>query len=196
MINDVTGIILAGGKNRRMGTHKAFLRIGEKTIIEDIFAKFKGIFKEIIIVANETERFDFLGAKVVADIIPLKGPLGGIYTGLLSSNSLYNFVVACDMPFINQNLVRHILEETGGYDVTVAEYNGRLQPLCAIYSKNCIEPIEKQLSKDNLKITDFFKDVKVKILTGKKIARFDLKGSSFVNINTPDDCERLKCVGN
>lgn len=195
MINDVTGIILAGGKNKRMGTHKAFLKIGEKTIIEEIFAIFKGIFKEIIIVANETERFDFLGVKVVADIISLKGPLGGIHTGLLSSNNLYNFIVACDMPFINQSLVRCLLEEVEGDDVTVAEYNGGLQPLCAIYSKNCIEPIEKQLSKDNLKVTDFFKDVKVKIITEKKVAGFDLKGSSFVNINTPDDCRKFKCVG-
>lgn len=195
MINNVTGIILAGGKSRRMGTHKAFLKIGEKAIIEDIFAKFKGIFKEIIIVANEIERFDFLGVKVVADIIPLKGPLGGIHTGLLNSNSLYNFIVACDMPFINQSLVRYMLEEIRGYDVTIAEYDGGLQPLCAVYSKNCIEPIEKQLSKDNLKVTDFFKDVKVRIITENNVARFDLKGSSFVNINTPDDCRQFKCAG-
>ncbi len=194
MINDVTGIILAGGKNRRMGTHKAFLRIGEKTIIEEIFAKFKGTFKEIIIVANETERFDFLGVKVVADIIPLKGPLGGIHAGLLSSNSLYNFIVACDMPFINQSLVWSMLEEMSGYDVTIAEYDGGLQPLCAIYSKNCIEPIRKQLSKDNLKVTDFFKDVKVKTIPQEEIVKFDPQGASFENINTPKDCRKLKCA--
>ncbi len=192
MINNVTGIILAGGKSTRMGVNKAFLKIGGCTIIEEIFSKFKNIFSRVIIIANEIERFNFLGAQITPDIIPSKGPLGGIYTGLIKSSSFHNFVTACDMPFLDQDVVEHVLEQSNGYDVVVPEYKGRLEPLRAVYSKNCIIPIENQLRQNNLKITDFFQYVKTKVITDQVIARFDPEGACFVNINTAEDYERFK----
>ena len=116
MINNVTGIILAGGKSTRMGVNKAFLKIGGCTIIEEIFSKFKNIFSRVIIIANEIERFNFLGAQITPDIIPSKGPLGGIYTGLIKSSSFHNFVTACDV--INHIGLYAILEKT-----TPSSYN-------------------------------------------------------------------------
>lgn len=193
MINDITGIILAGGKSTRIGTNKAFLKIGEKTIIDQILAGFESIFREIMIVTSEIKQSCFLErSRVVPDIIPSKGPLGGIYTGLVKSNSFYNFVVACDMPFLNQDLVRYLLEERNGYDVVVPEYKGRLQPLCAVYSKDCIRPIETELSRNSLKITDFFQYVRAKIITEKEIESFDPEKLCFVNINTPQDYKSFK----
>ena len=192
MIENITGIILAGGKSRRIGTNKALLKISNKTMIEEVFVKFKDIFKEIIVVANEVERFDFLGTKVIPDIIPSKGPLGGIYTGLVKSNNFLNFIVACDMPFLDQNIVKYMLEVSGDNDIVVAHYNDRFQPLCALYSKNCIKPIENQLKTNNLKISDFFRHVKVKTISEAEISQLDSQGLYFTNINTREDYKRFK----
>lgn len=195
MIDDITGIILAGGKSTRIGTDKAFLKIGEQTLIEILLAKIKDVFKDTIIIANEVERFDYLGMRVIPDIIPTKGPLGGIYTGLVRSSNFYNFIVACDMPFIDTGLPGYLSKKIDGYDVAVARYNDRLQPLCAFYSKNCIEPIKEQLDRDNLKIRDFFERVKVNVVNEVEISRLKLDGRAFVNINTPEDYRRLKYAG-
>lgn len=210
----ITGIILAGGSGERIGCNKAFLKLGSKTLIEELISRLEERFPRLIIVANETEKYRKFHHEVISDILPHKGPLGGIYTGLVNSNSLYNFIVACDMPFIKPDLIRYMMEKIEVNDVIIPKWNGKFEPLCAIYSKKCIKPIEKQLSKDNLKITDFFKDVnpvrsklsktpatplvwtsngvKVKVITEKEVAKFDLKGFSFVNINTPEDCRKFK----
>ena len=178
-----------------MKYEKAFLKIGKKTIIEEVFSRLKGIFKEIIIVAHDLKQFDSSKTLVVPDIIPAKGPLGGIYTGLVKSNTFYNFVVACDTPFLNQDLVKFMLEGISDYDVVIPEHNEQLEPLCAVYSKNCIKPIAKELHGNNLKITNFLQYVKVRRITEKETAKFDSEGRSFVNINTPEDYRRFKYAG-
>lgn len=188
---NVTGIILAGGRSARIGTHKAFLKIGEKRIIEEILAKFKGIFKEIIIIANEIERFNFLKVKVIPDAIPSKGPLGGIYTGLISSNNLYNFIVACDMPFINKNLIRYILSRAQDFDVVIPKVKQRYEPLCALYSKKCVTIIKDALDKDNVRIVDILPLVNVKLIVESEIKEFDSEFISFKNINTEEDYQTI-----
>lgn len=192
MINNVTGIILAGGKSTRIGTNKAFLKIGGYTIVEEIYSKLKDVLSRVIIIANEIERFNFLGAQIAPDIIPFKGPLGGIYTGLIESSSFHNFITACDMPFLHQGMVEYMLDESNACDVIVPEYKRRLEPLCAVYSKNCIEPIENQLRQNNLKVTDFFQFVKTKVISEQEIIRYDPKGMCFININTAKEYERFK----
>lgn len=199
MIDNVTGIILAGGKSSRMGEDKAFLPFPEKSLIEILIDKLSFIFKDLIIITNKLHLYEKYGIKTYCDILKERGPLGGIYTGLVSSEDMHNFIVACDMPFLNRDLIQYMLGEISDYDVVIPERNDRLHPLCAVYSKNCIKPIEKGLSKNNLKITDFLKYVKTRIINEKEIAQFDLDNSSFVNINTPKDYCRLKdlvCVSN
>jgi molybdopterin-guanine dinucleotide biosynthesis protein A len=193
MIKSVTGVILAGGKSSRIGTDKALLKIGKKTIIEQEISGIKNILEEIIVVVAEDKgQYNTLEARVVQDIIPSKGPLGGVYTGLVNSSSFYNLILACDMPFLQPNLVRHLLDRAGNYDAVVPECGGRLQPLCAVYSRNCIEPIRKEISRNNLKITDFLRNVKTNIITEKEVRSLDPEGLSFVNINTASDYQRLK----
>ncbi len=192
MINNATGIILAGGKSTRMGTNKAFLRIGGHTIIEGIFARLKAIFSRVVIIANEIELFDSLPAEVIPDIIPSKGPLGGIYTGLVKSESFYNFVSACDMPFLCKDVIGYMLEQSSGHDIVVPEYKGRLEPLCAVYSKACIEPVDIYLRGNDLKIAGFFKHVRVRIVSEEEIASLDPQRLSFVNINATEDYNKFK----
>lgn len=190
----MTGIILSGGKNTRIGFNKAFIKIDNITVIEIIINKLKKIFEEIIIVTNFPEEYQKFNVKVVKDIIPDKGPLGGLYSGLVNSKSQYSFVVACDMPFLNVELIEFIKNNCSEFDVIVPKHKNGYEPLHAIYSKDCIYHIEKQLGQDNLKITGFFKKVKLKEITEDIIKHFDPDLLSFFNINTKSDYEEvLRC---
>ena len=191
MIEKFTGMILAGGKSSRMGEDKSFILFSGKPLIENLIDKLSPLFEDLIIITNQPHLYRKYGIKTQRDILPGRGSLGGMYTGLLFSKNMYNFIVACDMPFLNQDLVEYILKESNGYDVVVPERNGKFQPLCAVYSKNCIRPIETKLSRNNLKITDFFQYVQVKTITEKEIGKLDPQQLCFVNINTPQDYQRF-----
>ncbi len=187
----VTGIILAGGKSRRMGKDKIFLPFPDRPLLEVMVDKLSSLFPQLLIITHLPVNFQEKDKiKVAPDILPNKGPLGGIYTGLLYSRSEYNFIVACDLPFLQERLVRKIIEASEGYDVILPEWGGRLQPLCAVYSRNCISPIEKELRQNNLKITSFFSLVKVRVIEEEEVLKWDPEGISFLNINTPEDYRR------
>ena len=192
MRHDSTGIILAGGKSTRMGVDKAFLKIRGRTLIEEVLSTFKDVFSETIIVADEIEKFAFLGERTIPDRVPFMGPLGGLITGLMTSGTFHNFVTACDMPFLHREMIEYMLERGLGYDAVVPEYKGRLEPLCAVYSKNCIRPIQGQLCQNNLKITDIFAHVRTRLITGREIERWDPAGTCFMNMNTAEDYERCQ----
>ena len=184
---DMTGIVLAGGKSSRMDEDKSFVLFSGRPLIEILIDKISPIFKDLIIVTNNPRRYEKYGIRIETDLVKDRGPLAGIYTGLVSSKDNCNFICACDMPFLSQGLIQYMLKERDGYDVVIPEYEGRLQPLCAIYSKECVAPIENELSKNNLKIIDFFKHVKVRRIDEKEISRFISGQPPFVNINTPQD---------
>ena len=192
MNDNITGIILAGGKSRRMGEDKSFVLFSGKSLIEIAIDKLSPLFKDLIIVTNKPHLYQRYGITTQPDLLKDRGPLGGIYTGLVTSKSIYNFIVACDMPFLSPALVQFMVDKINGYDVVIAKWNNRFQPLCAIYSKNCISSIEKELSKNNFKITDFLKYVRIRKIGEKEIARFDSTGLCFVNINTPLDIQNLE----
>lgn len=118
-----------------MGQNKAFIQIEGLPIIDRICALFKQLFQEVIIVTNETELFRNLDSRIYADIIPNKGALGGLYTGIYYSTFKYSFCVACDMPFINKSLVEFLIRNTRDEDVIVPRTKDGLQPLHALYSK-------------------------------------------------------------
>lgn len=187
MVADTTGIILAGGKSSRMGENKAFVLFSNQPLVEILLDKVSALFKDLMIVSNKPHLYQKYGIRVEKDVFQDCGPLGGIYTGLFCSQNLHNFILACDMPFANQDLIRYMLEKSADSDVTIAEHNGRLEPLCAVYSKNCIQPVKEQLVRNNLKIVDFFKHVRVKTISEEEVARFDPEGCCFANINTPED---------
>ncbi len=185
-----TAIILAGGMARRMGNgcDKAFLNIGGKPIIHRQLDILKRIFKTIIIVTNSPDRYKyFKDIKLVCDVVRKKGPLGGIYSGLLASNSFYNFVVACDIPFINAELIKQMITLKDGFDIVVPRIKNRYEALFAIYSKNCIEPICKAMKKDKLKVSELFGSVRVREFADCEIAKFGDSGLLFMNVNTKED---------
>jgi len=187
----MTAIILAGGKSSRLGFDKTFMEVNGEALIKRQIKLLKNLFKEIIIVTDNPDKFNLGAVRVIKDVIPMSGPLGGIYSGLLESDSLYNFVLACDMPFLNTDLVRYMFKETKGYDLGVPEFDDRFHVLYAIYSRGCIKQIKAQLDKRIFKIRELFKLLKVKVISENQIKKFDPKGRCFTNINTPQDYKSL-----
>ncbi|MBW1972962.1 MAG: molybdenum cofactor guanylyltransferase, partial [Deltaproteobacteria bacterium] len=181
------GVILAGGKSKRIGINKAFIEIAGKPLISIIIDLFSKIFKEIIISSNQPELYTNFNLPVVTDLIPNSGSIGGIYTGLTRSSFDYTFFSACDMPFLNEKLIRFMLSKRNGFDVIIPKTEKGFEPTHAIYSKNCIKPIKKRLDQNILKIIDFLSEVKVKTISIKEIKKFDPTLSSFFNINTIKD---------
>jgi len=189
----MTGIILAGGKNTRIAEEKAFIQLeGGQPLIARIIEVLRGLFPEVLIVANRREAYLEYELPVVEDLIKGKGPLGGIFTGLCLSTSKYNFVVGCDMPFIEASLVKFMVEGCEDYDVVIPEIGGDAEPLFALYSKSCIAVIFEHLMRDNLKTREILDKLKVKRIGKKEIERFDPRRLSFFNLNTPADQKRAE----
>ena len=187
----MTGIILSGGKNRRMGTNKAFMEIEGEHLIVRTVRLFKELFEHVMIVTNSPLDYLDLGIQVVTDIYKGKGSLGGIYTGLFFSPSEHAFVAPCDMPFLNKHFIAAMIGQTANYDIVVPDPPAGLQPLHAIYAKRCLPVIQKCIMADQLKITAFYKGFHVLPLGEKMIHPFDPEGRMFLNINFPEDLEHL-----
>ena len=189
----MTAIILAGGKNTRMdGQDKALVKIDGIPIIKRQIKILAGIFKTVLVVTDNTRRYRLKGVKIIRDIIPEKGPLGGIYSGLLASDSFYNFVIACDMPFINERLVKYMIKNIKNFDIFLPKIGNKFHPLCGIYSKNCIPLIRQGLTQDRLKVSGIFSKSKVKFISKKKLQSFDKNLFCLENINTPEDIKKYK----
>ena len=187
----VTGIILSGGKSTRMGENKAFIELEGVPIVRRIYTLFKELFQEVIIVTNQQELFKNFDSKIYSDLIPNQGALGGLYTGLFFSTFQYSFCVACDMPFIKKALVQYIINHIEGEDVIVPRTEDGLQPLHAIYSKNCLDPIKKIMEQGKYKIIDFYNWVNVKIVEEKDFTLLDPLRESFINVNTPEELHSI-----
>ena len=185
----MNAVILVGGKSSRMGTNKAFLELKGKTFIELQIELLREMFDEISISANTPSEYEYLNLPIFKDIYPGKGPLGGIYTSLINSSSLHTFMLACDMPFVGPELIKHLKDLTKEYDVVIPKSENGLEPLHAFYSKNCIEPIKRELDENNLRIRSFFPQVSVKIVELGSLASSDHFKNSIKNLNTMADYE-------
>lgn len=190
----MTAIILSGGNNRRILRNKAFLQIGQKTIIEREIEILSTLFTRIIVVTNTLESHKHLKVSLVSDLFPGKGPLGGIYSGLMASGDKHNFVVGCDLPFLNAGLISYMIEVKNDRDLVVVKLNGFVEPLHAIYSRHCLIPIRRQLDRNELRIQSFFGEVKVRYVRKSEIKRYDPKGIAFFNVNTRYDLEKARSI--
>jgi molybdopterin-guanine dinucleotide biosynthesis protein A len=149
---------------------------------------------EVIIVTNSPQKYGHLEARLVGDIYPGKGSLGGIYSGLRAARSEYGLVVACDMPFLDLSLLRYMILLSPGQDVVIPRIGGLTEPLHAIYSKQCLQPIERVLAGGGGRIIEFFPEVRVRYVEEQEIKLFDPQCLSFFNINTPADLEKARSL--
>ncbi|MDP1744959.1 MAG: molybdenum cofactor guanylyltransferase [Bacteroidota bacterium] len=189
---NITGIILAGGKSSRMGSDKGIVNLNEKKFIEHILAAVLPNVNEVLIIANN-DNYNNLGYKVIKDKIKDCGPLGGIYTGLMNSKTENNIVVSCDIPFINSDLVKYIIENTSNADITVPVYKGNIEPLCAVYTKRTSDQIYNLIMNKDLKIQNILKYFITKELFITKMQKF-YTDKLFVNINTPEELKQQKAL--
>jgi molybdopterin-guanine dinucleotide biosynthesis protein A len=189
----MTGIILAGGESRRMGRDKSFLEKDGRPLIEHIIGLYAGLFSQTIVVTNTPERYRSYGVELVSDALDIRGPLTGIYSGLLGSRSEYGFVAACDMPFLNPGLITYMRTVARGRDAVVPRYAGYLEPLHAVYRKGLLTAIEAQLRTGDRRIRSIFEHVDVRYLTEEEIGRFDPERRSFMNVNTPEEYKEAVC---
>ncbi|HAJ25744.1 MAG TPA: molybdenum cofactor guanylyltransferase [Syntrophus sp. (in: bacteria)] len=187
-----TGIILTGGKNKRMGTNKAFLSVDGERLIDRTVRIYRDIFDEIILVTNEPHLYYDIDVTLVTDLVKDKGPLMGIYTGLFYAASDPVFFAACDMPFLSGEFIRYLLEQSRDADIVVPETADGFQPLHAVYSKSCMGTIQRLLLQDKLKVTGFYKGMKLKAIDPDAIGRFDPDGRMFLNVNTPEEYEKIR----
>jgi len=192
MNQNLTGIILSGGKSARMGENKAFIKVEGTPIIHRIHSLFERLFNEIIIVTEQKDLFSNLNARIYSDLIPNRGVLGGLYTGIFFSSFPFSFCVACDMPFLKESIIKYLIKNIDNYDVIVPKTEDGLQPLHALYSKNCLEPIKKIMEQGKYKVLDFYPMVKVKIIDEHEFFSFDPMKESFVNVNTPEELLLIK----
>lgn len=188
----VSGIVLAGGRSSRLGMDKSLINVNGRPLIAQVVATLASLSDEVIIVTNSPEKYRHLGAKLVGDVYPGKGALGGIYSGLKAAAHTHSLVVACDMPFLNLALLRYMVLLAWEHDVVIPRIDGLPEPLHAIYSKNCLEPIDRLLARGGLKIVDFFPEVRVRYIEEDEVDVFDPQHLSFFNVNTPGDLEEMR----
>ena len=185
---------LAGGMSRRLGRNKAVEEIGGERLIERVINRLSEVTSETVVVVAEESRVQALdlpdGVHTAADIYPGHGSLGGIFTGLSAARGDYGIVVACDMPFLNTGLLQFMVDLAPDFDVVVPRLDGRPEPLHAIYSKSCLEPIESRLKRQDLKIALFFEEVNVAYVDEEDIDLFDPERLSFFNVNTQEDLDK------
>ena len=202
----VSAVILAGGKSRRMGRDKSFIEFEGQPLIARVIARVSALSDDVIIVTNDAQSYAPFGQRIVADVFPGKGSLGGIYSGLQAAREDYAFAVACDMPFLNSDLMRFMVSLAPEFDVVIprakdpsgkAKRSTRphrllakevdLHPTHAIYAKTCLAPIHERLLVDDLRIIGFLDAVSVRVVEEMEIDLYDPKHLSFFNMNTPDD---------
>lgn len=190
-IKGVAGVILAGGKSSRMGRNKALLTYNGRPLIESIYLTMAELFGQVAIVTNTPEEYDFLPCLKIPDIHTGMGSIAGIHAGLLWSPEERIFVVGCDMPFLEKELVRRLaalsLDENGVVPCSPAG----LEPLHAIYSKRILPLLEKALASDRKRIIDLLELIEAKVIPAEEIAAISPGFRPFINLNTPEDCSYL-----
>lgn len=186
----MTGIILAGGKGSRFNySDKGILALGGRPIIQSIAQCLSGLFDTVLVVTNKPELYGAPGVQIVEDDVEYLGSLNGVLCGLRASGTQYNFVVACDMPFVREDVIRCLASKEKDYDILVPESSRGVQPLFAIYSRSCVPVMENQVKAGRLKIQDIFPLVKTKIVPMEELNGLLCGLDPFFNINRPEDLD-------
>ena len=192
---ELTGILLAGGKSRRLGRDKAQELVGGRRIIDRVLHSLRQVTKFQTVVVDRFERIEELNIDTqinfVVDAYSISGALGGRYSGLQQSSTSWSVLVACDMPFLSANLFEFMFAKTldGDFDVVIPRVEGRLQTTHALYNSSCLEPINARLKDGLLKMDGYFDNVNVCEISQDEIFKIEGAESSFFNVNTGEDLE-------
>jgi molybdopterin-guanine dinucleotide biosynthesis protein A len=187
--------VLAGGQSRRMGRDKALLDFLGEPLLKRVLGRVRLLTDDLFVVATDRPQYERFGVRVVPDQLPGTGALGGIYTALAEAQHDRCLALACDLPFVNTDLLRFMAEQAGDWDVLIPALSAErsdqgsqetLETLHAVYARACRPAIERQLRAGNYKVIGFFAEVRVRRLPEEVVRRFDPELLSFYNANTPE----------
>ncbi len=195
-MSNFTVAIIAGGQSRRMGQDKAFLEIGGKPLIARVLERSANLGQaETMLITNKPAAYQHLGLPMYPDAQPNTGSLGGIYTALLRAQTPAVLTLACDMPFLNTDLLRLLVGQISDeIDIVVPRVAGYPQALHAIYKKTCLLPIARQLAAGQLKIIRFYSQMRLRYLDEAEYAAYDPTGQAFTNLNTPAELAQAEAA--
>lgn len=190
----ISVVILAGGQSRRLGIDKSLLEVEGQPLLSRTVHTLTALSEDLIVVANETARYRSLNLDVrfVPDDKRGMGSLMGIYSGLKAARHGHALAVACDMPFLSLPLLRYMAPLAKGSDVVIPRLKGMVEPLHSIYAKACLPFMAELLDQGRRRITAFFPQVRVRYVEEQELAALDPSYLSFVNVNTPEDWERVQ----
>ncbi len=193
-IEGITGVILAGGASQRMGSNKALLEVDGNSIIARTYRTLAGIFHEVIIVTNSPLDYDFLPCRKVPDIYANFGSIAGLHSALTHSSTAETFVTACDMPFLDQSIIRYLchLQQVEGLEATIPDSEGGQEPLHGVYSSVCKDIFERAIQSGERKVVDILKKIKIRKVTYDEVQSIGGQSVSFLNVNTPEEYAGIK----
>jgi FdhD protein len=187
-IPGITAAILAGGASSRMGTNKALLRVEGAPIISRSYKILARLFNEVFIVTNTPEEYAFLPCRKVPDIFPGIGSIAGLHSALFHSTTDRTFVTACDMPFVETDIIRYLCElQQSGYDAVIPFSAGGQEPLHAVYSEKCKLVFENAIKGNERKILDILARMKTRLVLWDELKAINGSVKSFLNVNTPEE---------
>ena len=191
-----TGVILAGGENKRFdGINKALIRIGGKRIVDRLLDVYGRLFDQIVLVTNDPAAYMDIDALIVSDHYPVRSSLNGLYAGLFAAAYDHAFFAACDNPFVDDALVRCLLDRIERkVDIIIPSTSAGYEPMFAVYKKTCLPAMARQLETDRLKIQGLFRNLRVKTVGEADLRAVDPELVSLFNVNSPDDLAKAEAM--
>jgi len=183
--------ILAGGHSQRFGEDKALAQLHGKPLLAHILERTAGLAAETFIVTNRPRAYEQFSQRLVSDLLPGSGVLGGLYTALHYAAQPWLLALACDMPLVNRALLGYMLTLTGDAEAVVPRLGGLPEPLHALWSKACLGPAREALERGDRRIVSFFPAVRVRYVNQAEVEAFDPEHLSFLNVNTPDELAEI-----
>lgn len=188
--NSVTGIVLAGGRSRRMGTDKSVMKLNNKTLIEYSINALKPLCNKVIISSNNFI-YDFTGCEVWPDELPDQAPIVGIYSCLKRSTTEYNIILSCDMPLMTTATIEYLLANSDSHDIIVPVHdNNLIEPLCGVYKQSAMGILKKYIDEGNFRLNQCIREASHRLITVDHRLPFYFP-DMFSNVNTPDDFQNI-----
>ena len=195
MIDELTGVVLAGGRSSRFGTNKALAEWEGTTLVEAVVNSLLKVLPKVLVVTKNADELAFLKnarVEVIADLYRDGHPMGGLLTALQRLETGHAFVAACDMPFVQPELIEALWRSRADYDAVIPVWRDKRQPLCGVYSRSCVGMMRVAIGEDELGISRLFDSLRTRFLLGSEVQGVDPQGLSFMDIDTREDYDRAK----
>ncbi len=196
MTEPLSGIVLAGGRSRRLGTDKAELTFDDRTLLEIVIDRLSSVCPQVIVASGSRSARDIpaLPVQFVSDTIPGAGPLAGVQAGLAVAPTAFSLVVACDMPFLNLPLLDYMAGLPRRYQALVPRVADRWHPLHAVYARSCLPAIESLLARGGNSMKELLSRLDVRTLSEEEMRHHDPEGLSVFNLNNQQDLARAQTI--